>query len=75
MLALGDATLPDFDGIETISISNPSPELATRYLGAATGAIYLIRPDQHIVARWGKASPSDIFAASDAALGKLDPCP
>ncbi len=31
---------------------DPSGQLAARYLGDAPSAVYLIRPDQHIVARW-----------------------
>ena len=32
--------------------SDEAPVLRERYLGAATTAIYLIRPDQHVVRRW-----------------------
>jgi len=39
--------------IETIHISpDESPELAARYLGDAQSAVYLLRPDQHVAARW-----------------------
>ena len=39
--------------IEIISLKvDESPELATRYLGDSTSAIYLMRPDQHVAARW-----------------------
>ena len=47
-----------------------NPYLAARYLGAAHCGVYLIRPDQHVVARWSAAQPSDIEAAMRTALGK-----
>lgn len=47
----------DADGIavRTVRIStssDPTGALAQRYLGDAQGAVYLIRPDQHVTARW-----------------------
>lgn len=53
-----DADAPaqlDVDGIgvERIAVSaTGNPELADRYLGEARAAVYLMRPDQHVVARW-----------------------
>ena len=41
--------------------------LKTRFLGEATQAIYLIRPDQVVAARWISASADEIKAALDAA--------
>jgi 3-(3-hydroxy-phenyl)propionate hydroxylase len=35
-----------------------------RYLGSAFGALYLIRPDQVIAARWQDATPAEIEAAA-----------
>ena len=46
-----------------------SPLLAERYLGDADSAIYLLRPDQHIAARWTSASEADIRAALTTAMG------
>lgn len=43
--------------------------LAQRYLGAASGAIYLIRPDQHVAARWTTWDQADIEAALKRATG------
>lgn len=38
--------------IKTLHIDDPSGALAERYLGDAASAVYLIRPDQHVAARW-----------------------
>jgi 3-(3-hydroxy-phenyl)propionate hydroxylase len=47
-----------------------TPELRARYLGAAPGAVYLIRPDQHVAARWTGFDADAITAALARALGK-----
>ncbi len=52
------------------TITRPDPLLATRYLGNAAAAVYLIRPDQHIVARWPMFDPNAIEAALNTALCK-----
>lgn len=44
--------------------------LSQRYLGEADKAIYLIRPDQHIAARWLTCSSDDIQAAVAIAIGR-----
>jgi len=43
--------------------------LGDRYLGNAKQGIYLIRPDQHIAARWVKTGPAAILAALNRAMG------
>lgn len=45
-------------------------EIAARYLGAATSAVYLIRPDQHVAARWDHFDERSIAQALGRALGK-----
>ncbi len=40
---------------------------AARY-GAAPGTTYLIRPDQHVVARWRRFDPQRVRAAARRAL-------
>ena len=47
---------------------DPSGALKDRYLGPADRAVYLIRPDQHITARWFNFDPTAIQCALDYAL-------
>ncbi len=55
---------------QSVHIDAPSPELAARYLGETKQAIYLIRPDQHVVARWADYDPQTIAKALAHAIGK-----
>jgi 3-(3-hydroxy-phenyl)propionate hydroxylase len=59
-------------GVDTQVVHLPelSPELAERYLGEATTAIYLIRPDQHVLARWPAFDADAVRAALNTAIGK-----
>ncbi len=57
LLAIGcDADEVHAHGLtaRAVAVAEPTPELAARYLGDATQAVYLIRPDQHVVARWSE---------------------
>ncbi len=47
-----------------------SGALAQRYLGAASQAVYLIRPDQHVAARWDHFDETAIHAAIRKACAK-----
>ena len=49
---------------------DPSGALATRYLGAARSAVYLIRPDQHVAARWDAFDAAAVSAALRHACAK-----
>lgn len=49
---------------------DPTGALAQRYLGEQTQALYLIRPDQHVAARWRDCSVDDVKAAIATAIGK-----
>ena len=49
---------------------DPSGAIAARYLGDTPCGIYLIRPDQHVAARWTRASAADIRSAVGIATGK-----
>jgi len=48
---------------------DPDGLLAARYLGAAKSAVYLIRPDQHIAARWTGYSAKAVETAVVRAMG------
>ncbi len=50
-----------------------TPELQARYLGAASGAVYLIRPDHHVAARWTRFDETAVRAALARAIGKVPP--
>ncbi|MEQ6247575.1 FAD-dependent oxidoreductase [Sulfitobacter sp. HNIBRBA3233] len=69
VLAIG-CDAPAVEGLRTVEVANPDPDLAARYLGDADAALYLIRPDQHVAARWADATADQIVAARDRALGK-----
>lgn len=47
-----------------------TPEIAARYLGDAPSALYLIRPDQHVAARWACFDATAVSQAVGRALGK-----
>ena len=44
--------------------------LAERYLGSSSSAVYLIRPDQHVVARFDRFNDAAIRSALRRAVGK-----
>ncbi len=64
----GDA--PSGPALFNVHIPDPSPLLAERYLGAHKQAVYLIRPDQHVIGRWPAYDPDKICAALQRAIGK-----
>ncbi len=47
-----------------------TPDLQARYLGSTASAVYLIRPDQHVAARWDAYDPEAFSAALACAIGK-----
>ncbi|MEP0519243.1 MAG: FAD-dependent oxidoreductase [Hyphomicrobiales bacterium] len=55
---------------KVLHIENPSDELIARYLGNQTHGVYLIRPDQHVNARWTEFDVVAIARAMKAAIGK-----
>ena len=73
-----DADAPDSvveDGVTATRVAisagdDPSGALADRYLGAAKSAVYLVRPDQHVVARWKSYDETALRAALRRACGK-----
>lgn len=47
-----------------------SPELAERFLGNAASAVYLMRPDQHVAARWTGFDKQAVLDALKTATGQ-----
>lgn len=47
-----------------------SHQLAERYLGKAKSAVYLIRPDQHVAARWESYDEAALRAAINTGTGR-----
>ena len=67
LLALG-APVPEGTGLKVLA-PEVTEVLARRYLGSARQALYLVRPDQVIAARWQAAEAGDIAAALAAIWG------
>ena len=70
-----DAEAPkrlEVDGITVTRVAlsaKGNPDLAARYLGDATSAVYLMRPDQHVVARWPGFDAAEVTRALKIATG------
>jgi 3-(3-hydroxy-phenyl)propionate hydroxylase len=62
---------PELAGVETLSLAADGP-LRERYLDDAPHALYLVRPDRHIAARWTSTSAPAIAAAHARALCRTD---
>lgn len=62
ILAIGQ---PAPDGVEAL-VADVTPEIAARYLGEADRALYLVRPDQVIAARWTSADAGAVTAQIEA---------
>ncbi len=65
----------DIEGIKVRSVSlnasdDVSGALAQRYLGSESQAVYLIRPDQHVTARWRDYDEEALRSAVLNACGK-----
>jgi len=61
------------EGISRVSIGDDLSDpdgILTQRLDATPGAVYLLRPDQHLCARWRSFDRGKIAAARDRALGK-----
>lgn len=73
-----DAEAPErieVDGIGAARLAlsaadDPTGLLAERYLGRATSAVYLMRPDQHVAARWSAYDAAAVEAALARATGR-----
>ena len=75
ILVIGGDTPPDALAAsvttDIVYIAHPTDALRARYLGDAPQAVYLIRPDQHVVTRWPGFEPQKINSALDRATGKV----
>lgn len=76
LLALG-TEIPEHSEVAGIPVEGISvaagdigPELRSRYLGDAGAAVYLMRPDQHVAARWTTLDWAQIETALNRAIGK-----
>ncbi|KIQ29215.1 FAD-dependent oxidoreductase [Variovorax paradoxus] len=56
--------------IVRVQDTTPEGELAARRYDAQPGTVYLLRPDQHVCARWRQPAAADIRTAIDHALAK-----
>ena len=74
LLSIGGAIPPDVitEGIATrgVHVDAPCAALRARYLGSEDAAVYLIRPDQHVVGRWPSFDKTAVAAAIKIAIGK-----
>ena len=59
----------DIHVVELAEDDDPTGALADRYLGANSAGVYLIRPDQHVAARWEQFDREAIEKAVRMALG------
>jgi 3-(3-hydroxy-phenyl)propionate hydroxylase len=70
-----DADIPrrlDIDGVIVDGLRlDADGALRERYLGRASQGVYLIRPDQHVAARWTAFDESKVVAALRRAIGKV----
>ena len=65
VLAIGQPA-PQGTGVRVLELA-VTPEVRTRYLGEALQAVYLIRPDQIVAARWATAT-AEAIAKEAAAI-------
>ncbi len=74
LLGIGGTSVSQVNvsGVTTkvLTIETPSKPLLERYLGSQDTAVYLIRPDQHIVGRWPEFDEEAVRKALSKSLGK-----
>ena len=62
----------DIHVVELAEDDDPTGALADRYLGANSAGVYLIRPDQHVAARWDRFDREAIQKAVRVTLGEAE---
>jgi 3-(3-hydroxy-phenyl)propionate hydroxylase len=74
LLAIG-CEVPEA-GVRVVHLDPAGQDVVrARYLGDAAQAVYLLRPDGHVAARWHGFDAGAVQAALDRATGKDMPCP
>ncbi len=68
LAALAEADLPLH--VVKVAASSDAAGLAAKRYDARDGTVYLLRPDQHVCARWRQPTPLAVRAARDRAMGK-----
>ena len=58
------------DGCGEAEANDANEALRDRWLGSATSAVYLIRPDQHVAARWTDYDAAAVRTALRTAIGQ-----
>jgi 3-(3-hydroxy-phenyl)propionate hydroxylase len=62
--------LPEGVRLHHIAAGSINSAMRERYLGKKNQAYYLIRPDQHVAARWTRIGAGALASAHRASLGK-----
>ena len=60
----------DLSRVSLNTRSTDGDPIRERYLGSADSAVYLMRPDQHVAARWEAFDPAAIQSAVRVAIGR-----
>ncbi len=60
------------EGMTLSTNDDPSGALKDRYLGQAEAGVYLMRPDQHVAARWKSYDEAAVRAALNVATGRAN---
>lgn len=68
IIAVVSNTQPNVEGADQV-IADPKRHMADKY-GIGLSGAYLIRPDQHVCARWQQLSAAQLQSAVETALGK-----